>query len=131
MWNSYRKIFLSFFKKGLLFIVIQIVYVEEFPSPDPEWVTLVMLVSPQSCPTFCSPKDCSPSDSSDHGILQTRILEWIIISFSRGSFWPRYWTWVSCIAGRFFTFWATTSHNKVQGTQKWVLHEPLSQDPIV
>ena len=41
-----------------------------------------------------------------HGVLQTRILEWGAISFSRGSFWPRDWTQVSCIAGRFFTIWA-------------------------
>ena len=51
--------------------------------------------------------DCSLSDSSVHGILQARILEWVAISFSRGSSWPRDWTWVSCIAHRFFTIWAT------------------------
>ena len=45
---------------------------------------------------------------SIHGILQARILEWVaIIPFSRGSSWPRDWTRVSCIAGRFFTTWAT------------------------
>ena len=37
---------------------------------------------------------------SVHGILQARILKWIAISLSRGSSWPRDWTWVSCIAGR-------------------------------
>ena len=37
------------------------------------------------------------------GILQARILEWVVIPFSRGSFQPRDRTWVSCIAGRFFT----------------------------
>ena len=76
-------------------MVIQIVCVKEFPSPGPEWVTPAMLVIPQSCPTFCSPKDCNPPDSSDHGILQARILEWIALPFSRGSSWPRYQTWVS------------------------------------
>ena len=35
------------------------------------------------------------------------MLEWIAISYSRGSSWPRDQTWVSCIAGRFFTIWAT------------------------
>ena len=34
---------------------------------------------------LCDPVDCSPSDSSVHGILQARILEWVAISFSRGS----------------------------------------------
>ena len=39
----------------------------------------------QSCPTLCDPVDCSPPGSSIHGILQARILEWVAISFSRGS----------------------------------------------
>jgi len=47
--------------------------------------------------------DYSPPGSSVHGILQARILEWIAIPFSRGSFQPRNQTQVSCIAGRFFT----------------------------
>ena len=51
--------------------------------------------------------DCSPPGSSVHGILQPRILEWVAISSSRGSSWPRDQTQVSCIAGRFFTIWAT------------------------
>ena len=45
--------------------------------------------------------------SSVLGILLARILEWVAISFSRGSSWPRDWTEVSCIADRFFTIWAT------------------------
>ena len=56
----------------------------------------------QSCLTLCDPMDCSPPGSSVHGIFQARILEWVAISSSRGSFWPRDWTCVSCIAGRFF-----------------------------
>ena len=43
----------------------------------------------QSCPTFCNPMDCGPPGFSAHGILQARILEWIAISVSRGSFQPR------------------------------------------
>ena len=45
--------------------------------------------------------------SSVPGILQARILAWVAISFSRRSSPPRGWTHVSCIAGRFFTDWAT------------------------
>ena len=45
--------------------------------------------STQSCPNFCDPMDCSPPDSSVYGILQASILEWVAISFSRGSFQPR------------------------------------------
>ena len=50
--------------------------------------------------------DCSPPDSSVHGILQTRILEWVAMPSSRGSSWPRDRIPIlcySCIAGRFFT----------------------------
>ena len=51
--------------------------------------------------------DCSSPVSSVHRILQARILEWAAIPFSRGSSWPRSRTQVSCLAGRFFTIWAT------------------------
>ena len=61
----------------------------------------------QSCPTLCDLVDCSPPGSSVHGILQARILEWVAISFSRGSSQPRDWTQVSYIAGRRFNLWAT------------------------
>ena len=43
----------------------------------------------QSCPTLWVPMDCSPPGSSVHGISQTRILEWVAISFSTGSSGPR------------------------------------------
>ena len=43
----------------------------------------------QSCPTLCDPMDCSPPGSSVHGLLQTRILEWVAIPLSRGSSPPR------------------------------------------
>ena len=66
---------------------------------------LVLVV--QSCLTLCDLMDYSPPGSSDHGILQARILEWVSVSFYRGSFWPRDWTQVFCIAGRFFPFWTT------------------------
>ena len=61
----------------------------------------------QSCPTLCDPVDCSPPGSSVHRILQARILEWVAISFSRGSSWPRDWTRVSRTGGGFFNLWAT------------------------
>ena len=52
----------------------------------------------QSCPTLCDPMDSSPPGSSVHGILQARILEWVAISFSRGSSQPRDGTCISCIS---------------------------------
>ena len=51
--------------------------------------------------------DYSLLGSSVHGILQARILEWVAISFSRGSSWPRNQTQVSRIGGRHFNLWAT------------------------
>ena len=52
--------------------------------------------------TFCDPKDCSLPGSSLYEILQARILERVAIPSSRGSSWPRDWTWVSGIADRSF-----------------------------
>ena len=43
----------------------------------------------QSCPTLCNPIDCIPPGSSVHRIFQARILEWVAVSFSRGSSQPR------------------------------------------
>ena len=68
-----------------------------------------MCVCAQLCLTLFDPVDYSPPGSPVHGILQARILEWVAISFSRGSFWPRDQTsifCVSCIASGFFTTWA-------------------------
>ena len=57
----------------------------------------------QSCPTLCNPWTiCRLPGSFVHGILQARILEWVFVPFSRGSFQPRDRTQASCIAGRFF-----------------------------
>ena len=80
-----------------------------------DWIELGNQESPcevdilvtQSHPTLWDFMDCSPSGSSVYGILQARILEWVVISCSRGSSQPRDWTRVSCSEGRFFTFRAT------------------------
>ena len=57
--------------------------------------------------SLCDPMDCSPPGSSVHEVFQARILERVAISFSMGSSQSRDQTQVSCIAGRFFTIWAT------------------------
>ena len=49
-------------------------------------------------PALCSPMDGNLPGSSVHGISQARILEWVAISYSRGSSWPRDLTWVSCVS---------------------------------
>ena len=61
----------------------------------------------KSWPALSNTKGYRPPGSSVHGILQEKILEWTAISFSRVSSPPRDWAWVSCIARRFFTNWAT------------------------
>ena len=85
------------------------------------------MLIPQLYRTLCDPLDCSLPGSSVHGILQARILEWVAISFSRGSSQPRDQTLASWIAGRLFTIWATRKapqvvhwlriHLPMQGTQ--------------
>ena len=61
---------------------------------------------------FYDPMDYSPPDSSVHGISQARILEWVAISFSSGSSWPRDRTLVyPALAGGFFTAAATWKRN--------------------
>ena len=66
--------------------------------------------------SLCNPMDCGPPGSSVHGILQARMLEWVAILFSRGSYQPRDQTQVSCIAGSFFTIWATReAHERPSG----------------
>ena len=74
-------------------------------------VCICILVT-QSRPTLCDHMHYRQPDSSIHGIdihgiLRARILEWEAISFFRGSSRTRDWIQVSCIAGRFFTIWAT------------------------
>ena len=60
-----------------------------------------------SCVRLCDPMDCSLPGSSVHGIFQAVVLEWIAISFSRGSSQPRDRTQVFRIVDRRFTDWAT------------------------
>ena len=56
-----------------------------FHYPKKDYCCLVAKL----CPTLCDPMDCSPQDPSVHGISRQEILEWVDISFSRGSFQPR------------------------------------------
>ena len=71
---------------------------------------------------LCNPIDCSLPGSSVHGIFQARILEWVAISFSRGSSQPRDQTQVSPTAGRLFTMWAT---RKAQSESRSVVSNSL------
>ena len=87
-----------------------------------------MLVA-KSCLNLCDPMSIAARLLFCR-ILQARILEWVAIPFSRGSFQPRDWTWVSCIAGRCFTDWATRSSNKSKTTNNSIIVTFLQFDNI-
>ena len=69
-----------------------------------QWVsyTCIRVKVAQSCPTLCDPMDYSV-----HGVLQTRIPEWVVFPFSKGASQPRDQTQTSRTAGGFFTSWGT------------------------
>ena len=81
-----------------------------------------MYVSHSVVSDSCDPMDCSPPGSSVHGILQARVLEWVAISFSRESSWPRDQTQFPHIAGGCFTLWAT---REALAASKLALPPPL------
>ena len=91
------------------------------------------------CPTLCDTMDCSPPVSSVHGISQARILEWVVISYSRGSSWPRGQTHISCIAGRFFplchlgspsgTYWTCNEYYYVKDWTNLLVTRVAWQEP--
>ena len=68
----------------------------------------------QSCPTLCDLMDCSLPGSSVQGIFQARVLEWITISFSRGSSQARDQTSISCVSciGRWILYHCATWETK-------------------
>ena len=71
--------------------------------------------------------DCSSPGFSVLRISQARILEWVVISSSKGSCQPRHWTHASCIAGRFFT---TEPPGKPSGICCAVLSRPVVSDSL-
>ena len=74
------------------------IYIYFYDVSKNHWVLIA-----QSCQTLCDPMNCNSAVSSVPEILQARILQWVALPFSRGSSRPRGWTWVSCMADRFFT----------------------------
>ena len=86
----------------------------------------------QSCPTLCESMNCSLPGPSVHGIFQVRVLEWVAISFSRGSSWPRDRTPVSHIADRRFTVWATrgvSTHHSRRVSAQCIFLKEISEPP--
>ena len=72
-----------------------------------DWELGVSVLVTQAFLTLCNPMDCSLPGSSVHGIFQARILEWVAISFSRGSSWSRDQAWVSCVGRWILYHWDT------------------------
>ena len=84
------------------------------------WKAIKVYSVAKSCPALWDPMDWSLPGSSVHGISQARILEWITISFSRGSSQLMDQTQVSHIEGRFFTIWATREAPQKGGQRPYV-----------
>ena len=86
----------------------------------------------QPCLTLCDPMACSLPRSSVQGILQARILEWVVISSSRGSSPPRDQALIPCvswIAGWFLTCWATGEVHGMLDKLAWGLCCWLTVEP--
>ena len=78
-----------------------------FEQPSMTSVHTCCSLVAKSCATLCDPMDCHLLGPSVYGISQARRLEWVAISFSRGSSQPRDWTCISCI-GRWFLYHRAT-----------------------
>ena len=95
-WNLEKKIQIFLFEIGTRLFSF-------FYLSLPKTICVCML----NCVWFFLTIDCSPPGSSEHGIAQVRILEWVAISFSRGSSPPSNRTCVSCIGRQILYHWTT------------------------
>ena len=73
----------------------------------------------KSCLILCDPMGCSPPVSSVHGISQPRILEWVAISYLRGSSKLKDWTHVSCIGRKILHCWTFREAHSVVKIKWW------------
>ena len=104
----------TFFKKLLIYLGLKLLFscfisnnstycMWNFSSLLPCACVCIFVLVAQLYLTLCNPMAFSSlPGSSVHRILQTRILEWVAIAFSRGSSWPGDQTQVSCLVGCFF-----------------------------
>ena len=104
----------------LIMILLSFEIISTFRSCPYIWKVKVFVT--QSCWTL---QLHGPLGSFIHGILQAKIEEWVGISFSWGSSWPRDQTHVSCIAGRFLTIWATRQVRVFMYSYLYVWFAPL------
>ena len=78
---------------------------------------------------FCDPMDCNHPGSSVHGISQARVLEWVAISFSRGSSWPRDKTHIFYL-GRWILYHGATREAHNHGTSLAKLAVLVLRSPL-
>ena len=94
----------------------------------------------QSCLTLCNSLDYSPPGSSVHGILQEKILEWVVIPFSSGSSWPQGWN--PCLVQFnsvkllshvwfFSTPWTAACQASLSITNSWSLPKFMSMESVM
>ena len=83
----------------------------------------------KSCLTLCNPMDYSPPGSSVHAISQARILEWVSISYSRGSSWSRDRTHISC-TGRWILYLCAWETPKILASYACVLSHSVMSNPL-
>lgn len=83
-------------------------------------VSLKSVLVLQSCRTLCKLTDCSLPGSSAYGMLQARIMEWVVIPFSKGSSRPRSQIQIFCNAGGVFIIWAITEAQVYAYTQAYM-----------
>ena len=98
---------------GIPFLVPEGNYFASRDIPSLEYHLLCVCLGALSCPTLCKPKDSSPPVSSVHVISQARMLDWVAISFSRGSSHPRDHTRGSSVSCRWILY--LLSHQGIQG----------------
>ena len=104
--------------------VNKIVYEKHLLCQSPVCVCACVHVHAQLCLTLCDPMDCSSPGFSVHGIFQVRILEWVSIFCSRGSFCCRDQTCISCVShtGRQILYlWATWGDHQTHNTSQNIL----------
>ena len=88
---------------------------------------LMCVLVAQSCPILCHLMDCSLSGSSIRGILQAKILEWVAISFCRGSSRPRHRSKVSGVARQILCFLSHQGSPCWGGEEEWNLKNMLRE----
>ena len=92
---------------SICILQVNVLFREVVDKPNCISLSCVLCWVAQLCPTLCNHMDCIHQAPLPMGIFQAKTLEWVATPSSRGSSQPRDRTGVSCIAGRFFTSWAT------------------------